>query len=197
MTILTSMLVFLSALSAGTNFPASMSEKEKTCLLTVWQRTLPSDEEKQFDMDNDVDIDGLFYSCENNISASELQNSLTKIKMAIKNDDEQTFASMLSYPLYYLIKKEKPDNKGSITESRTINSPSEIDQHYKNIVTPEFKDVMACAAVNKFSVLENFDILLARGFIHFELDKTYDEVKISGVGVFVKNQQNWYEKYCQ
>ncbi|HPF47835.1 MAG: hypothetical protein KDF58_00070 [Alphaproteobacteria bacterium] len=104
---------------------------------------------------------------------------------------------MLSYPLYYLIKKEKPDKKGSITESRTINSPSEIGRHYKSIVTQEFKDVMACASINKFSVLENFDILLARGFIHFDLDKTSDEVKIFGVGVFVKAQQDWFEKYCQ
>ncbi|MEZ5759271.1 MAG: hypothetical protein R3D86_13710 [Emcibacteraceae bacterium] len=197
MTILASMLVFLSALSVGTNFPASMSDKEKNCLLTVWQRTLPSDEEKQFDMDHDVDINGLFYSCENNITASELQKSLTKIKTALKNDDEQAFASMFIYPFTYFPKREKPDENGDMYDYRKVNIQSEFSLHYKDISVPFFKDIMACATLSKMSASGNFGILLARGYIYFDQDAATGEIKISHINGPAKIQDMWFEDHCQ
>ncbi|MCP5381801.1 MAG: hypothetical protein H6912_05470 [Kordiimonadaceae bacterium] len=197
MTILASMLVFLSALSAGTNFPASMSDKEKTCLLTVWQRTLPSDEEKQFDMDHDVDIDGNFYSCRNNITASELQKSLTKIKTAIKNDDEQAFASMLIYPFVYTPKRDEPDKDGSLFDYRKLNNASEIHQHYKAITTPLFRDVMACSSLSKMSASRNFGILLARGYIYFDRDKTSGEIKMLTIHAYTNVLKEWLKDHCE
>ncbi|MCP5381800.1 MAG: hypothetical protein H6912_05465 [Kordiimonadaceae bacterium] len=197
MTILASMLVFLSALSVGTNFPASMSDKEKTCLLTVWQRTLPSDEEKQFDMDHDVDINGLFYSCENNITASELQNSLTKIKTAIKNDDEQAFASLLVYPFTYYPKRDNPDENGDLFDSKKMNNPKEVHQHYKAITPPLFRDVMACASLSKMSASGNFGILLARGYIYFDRDAASGEIKMSFINAYTNLQKEWLMDHCQ
>ena len=191
------MLVYLAALSAGTDFPASMSEKEKTCLLTVWQRTLPSDEEKQFDMDNDVDINGLFYSCENNITATELQKSQTKIKTAIKNDDEQAFASMLIYPFVYTPKRNEPDEDGSLFDYRKLNNASEIHQHYKAITPPLFRDVMACASLSKMSASGNFGILLARGYIYFERDTASGEIKMLTIHAYTNLQKEWLKDHCQ
>lgn len=206
MVILISLVVmqgfYSPALAQGN--PSLMKSTE--CLEQIWVRTKPTEEEKKFDLDNDVNLHNRSFSCFSSISATEIHKVLSEVKKAVATNDKARLAKIAVYPFGYWVKTEKPTEYGYYSPKEAQNE-QEFIKRYDEIVVPEFQKIIKCASLKKLLAHRDGVISLATSYIFFskEPDNNKDIVRdflnyplrLSSISLFVKRHENWIEKNCK
>lgn len=176
------------------------------CIEEVWERTKPTEEEKKFDQENDLDLDGIRYSCFTQLAPSEINETLTTLKEAVKNDDKAKLADLVVYPFDYWITADNHPLFGH-SEPITVMDRQEFINKYDDIINSDVKKMLNCATLSKMSSNAEGSVFLARGYMQFakkpdNYKKTGPELqkyplRLYSIDVFNDRAENWYNVYCR
>lgn len=175
------------------------------CIEEVWERTKPTEEEKKFDLENDLDLDGTRYSCFTLLAPSEINETLTTIKEAVKNDDKAKLADLVVYPFDYWITADNHPLFGD-SEPITVMDRQDFINKYDDIINSDVKKMLNCATLSKMSSNAEGSVFLARGYLQFaKKPDNYKEtgpelqkypLRLYAIDVFNDRAENWYNTNC-
>ena len=166
------------------------------CLETVWKRTNPTEAEKQFDIENDKGILGGLFSCEYNVSATQVQSLLDVLKAAAETGDAQELSTLLIYPQTYMAKLKQKDRDGNIYEFILMENEIDFISLFDKITADPFKDIISCTRLSNLDPIGQVGIHVASGYIRFKKSPKTNQLKISELNTLTKSQNGWLNKYC-
>ena len=185
--------MFLNILVSTTT---AQEQDDLGCLETVWQRTNPTEAEKQFDIENDEGILNSRFSCENDVSPTEVRTILSILKDAVETGDASNLSKFVIYPIIYLPRLEVKNEHGSMFGHVDVMNEADFFNHFDRITSPLFKDIVTCARVKVMSAAGPFGVLLGSGYIYFDKDPETNELKLSHINAYTKSQFEWLEEFC-
>ena len=176
------------------------------CINAVWKWTIPTEKEKEFDLKNDLDIDDTRYSCDSEISPSEINRALTIIKQAIKGKNKEKLADIVVYPFSYWIKTKEKTEYGFKADVQA-NNKIDFIKHYDEIITKDVERVIECSALNNMRSLGGGAVALASDFIfltkapnnnkeHVRYFRKYP-LRFKSMRSYTGRHVDWFEENCK
>ena len=174
------------------------------CIEKVWAWTVPTEKEKKFDRDNDPDLYGYRFSCFADIGATEINEIFNVVKDAVAKNDKEKLAHHIIYPFTYWVNVDERTEYGNVSP-RIAYSKIDFINHYDEIVTADFKEILDCSDISKFEARDRGSVTLADDFISFSKQPDYNNdryfekypMRISEIGPLEERHKNWITEQCQ
>ncbi len=166
------------------------------CLKEVWEHTNPSEEQKQFDLQNDYGR-GFRISCKFELSATELVNQINQIKEVIVKNDASAAIDVIRFPFSIIPEfTDVTKNNWQHSTFETIASQRELSNRFEEIKTKRFLNMINCISLDKLRFdKKDFISFGNRYFAFIREDNT--NFKLAYVGYYSKAVDAWHSRFCQ
>ncbi|MCB2089879.1 MAG: hypothetical protein KDF58_00420 [Alphaproteobacteria bacterium] len=177
-------------------------KSEKTldlgCLPREWAEINPTETEKLFDVENDLDKYGVRISCMGHSTPTELNKFFKKVKDATKTEDREALADLIKFPISSLIDGEYEDklNNRTIINSMVIKDRRDFIDNYENIMLPTTVKIIQCMSLKNIFVHFSQGIATEAGEIWFYPKRGTRELQIIRLSSSPEADKHWLDKKC-
>ncbi|MES1192614.1 MAG: hypothetical protein ABUS47_16255 [Steroidobacter sp.] len=136
------------------------------CLETIWGVNNTTEEEKKFDLENDLTQYGVSYSCYAVMSASQIEKFLRQLKEAIDSGNQIALSNMFKYPFYVYVNTQHASD-GKVVNAIKIASPKQFKSRYETIITPMISRLIRCSSLKNMATTNDGEIYMGLGAVTF------------------------------
>lgn len=189
-------LLTISANSQGQSGPDHTVDLG--CLEEQWAQINPSEEDKNFDIENDFDKQGNRISCKNYITPSELNRYFIALKTAVKNKNKEDVADLIRFPIITKLDGMVDVSEGARAKvnSKKIQNSVEFIEQYDEIMLPTTIKIIQCMQLNNMMSIPIYGIGTDLGELWFEHAYGTRETLMISISSSPETDKHWLEKEC-
>jgi len=171
------------------------------CLNQEWLYTSPTQEGKEFDLNNDFDINGDPISCYSFLTPSEVRSFISKLADNVNAQNKFAVAELIRFPLRIALSKTYVSEMGYIKIlSFEIQNRDEFLEKYDAIFSENLIESVNCMDLARLNVDSVSGLSIASGRLWF--NRTFEgdnqrEIKVTSISLDETGYKRWFDQNCK
>ena len=190
-TVILLMITYLAGCSARAEQPLN------NCLDREWEQAglhTISVEQKNFDLANDTDIHGDYYSCSGYITPTELNAFLSKLKTAVANGESGEIEYLFYFPLIVIGERKAQGVKPTVS---VVREKKDFVSISREVFSPLMKKVVECMSLPNMATSPMIGIDAAYGGIIINRFGESRQLYVTSISKDKAPMNKWLESNCK